>query len=274
MIRPVDWIKQILVIFWSILLTVIGIHFYLNSNSMGLTEYIGLIIIGIISLLIILSKSGVFRYVYILFLFGFSLGVILGILTNLNLLKFVLLFGIALGIAHFLITILIMREFHHIEKNREKNADKEHTAIIVVFYCNPIQLFTIIGVKRLVMGYTNFCSGRISGLYDKESYRIYPVYCKKDIIPIINDSNCKRIWIFSHGLKHGISLDEENLYYCEFENAPKKDFIAQLHCNCSGGKSLIDYLIDNPSPEKYIVSDTLRGLFDNLKDINRYLKEI
>ena len=106
---------------------------------------------------------------------------------------------------------------------------------------------------------------------NKKQYKVYTPKNASDFKKIINNPKVKSIYIFGHGVKHGIKLNKkEVLYYCEMKNTLKKDFIAQLHCNHSYGNSLADYIGKN----SYVV-DGKRNSFKNLKYyFNLYHKNI
>jgi hypothetical protein len=72
----------------------------------------------------------------------------------------------------------------------------------------------------------------------KYNYKIYEVYTKDQIIPIILDVNTTHLWIFGHGQSNKLRLMNGNLCYFEVRNAPKKVFVGQYHCNSILGKSL------------------------------------
>ena len=56
------------------------------------------------------------------------------------------------------------------------------------------------------------------------------------------DNHVKSIFLFGHGERHGIKIGkDEMIYYCEFLKTPKRNLIAQFHCNHLKGKSLADY---------------------------------
>jgi len=76
-----------------------------------------------------------------------------------------------------------------------------------------------------------------------QPFKLLTKFDKKRFRNMIYDKNCKGLYILGHGRRHGILISEdEMLYYCEYKDAPKKDFVVQLHCNHMKGKSLGDYL--------------------------------
>lgn len=89
--------------------------------------------------------------------------------------------------------------------------------------------------------------------------------CKKpeEAMTVINDKNITHVWIFGHGLRHGLDFGKEFLYYCQLESAPRKKFIGQYHCNSMGGMSLVDY--NNPSA--YDITQSNRRPRENKKSI-------
>lgn len=72
----------------------------------------------------------------------------------------------------------------------------------------------------------------------------YKIYCCSEmdaIKKVIEDPYTTHVWIFGHGIKHGVEVGKEVLFYCELKDIPQKEFIGQYHCNHGGGKSFADY---------------------------------
>lgn len=152
------------------------------------------------------------------------------------------------------------------------NEEIDHIAIITVVYSGKYffkNLFVrLSGIEILTKGLDEL----------KESYIVYRCSSPQRFQEIINKNNTKRIWIFSHGLKHGVGFGKEILYYCEVgeqykeTGLPPKEYIKQLHCNHYGGKSLADYLCD--SKEKSFVTDNTRNVKDNRKYIKEFIQDL
>jgi len=110
----------------------------------------------------------------------------------------------------------------------------------------------------------------INGLIEKHIFIVlHRCYSRDDVKKVIADSNNKKIWIFGHGRKYRLEFGDEFLYYEEMKDYPKKDYIMQFHCNPYGGKSLIDYLCNDPS--KSFISDSDIFAFENREYINKYI---
>ncbi|MCK4475162.1 MAG: hypothetical protein KAU16_00355 [Methanophagales archaeon] len=103
------------------------------------------------------------------------------------------------------------------------------------------------------------------------SYVLMKKFNIKKFEEFIYDENCYGLYIIGHGCRHGLKIDKnEMLYYCSFKDAPKKDFVVQLHCNHGGGESLADIIALNK--DKSYVSDNYRYPWSNWIYFHRLLK--
>ncbi|VVB61642.1 Uncharacterised protein [uncultured archaeon] len=159
------------------------------------------------------------------------------------------------------------RVYHNAYRNVIKypenisNGKQKHNAIIVAYtssYQKP--LLYACGIDILIKHFRD----------KEESYKIYDCNNSEQFRRVVFDKNVKSLYVFGHGEKHDIKLGNEIFHYCELENAPKKEFIAQFHCNHNGGNSLADYLIRNKINR--FVSDGTRTLPQNRKDITELCK--
>jgi len=86
---------------------------------------------------------------------------------------------------------------------------------------------------------------------------------------MVYNKKCRGLYILGHGRRHGLLISEdEMLYYCEYTDAPKKDFVIQLHCNHMKGKSLSDYLHakeDFPTDKMRVVNENREYVHEKLK---------
>lgn len=115
--------------------------------------------------------------------------------------------------------------------------------------------------------------------FNAESINYEVTECKtpRDFKDIVLNNCATHLWIFGHGSRHSVSFGTKTLFYYELIeeinrtglDLPKKQFIAQLHCNTGGGKSLADYLVDDKS--KRYVNNELRYIFQNREDIKYIL---
>lgn len=142
--------------------------------------------------------------------------------------------------------IIIVKSVCYTNKNPEFLSDKEHTAIILANNYSPENFSLYLDGVDLLIKYFKT---------NEMSYKVYKEVTGKDFKEIVKNQKVKSLYIFGHGCKHGIKFERSDfIYYCELQDAPKKDFIAQLHCNHGGGFSLADYL----AKESYVIDGKRR----------------
>jgi hypothetical protein len=241
---------------FSILLLIISIFGFFYSKQGNLTEIV----------FIPMWVLGILFAILILIFFQTSIPDLI--------LPVVLVFVIGLyGLLYILISIKLIFETYYFENYPQWYSSRPHTGIIVVHYDHQFVDYSIWGVKTLITGlYQIRKPHTIRGLFRVEPYKIYHCSKKDEIIKVIDNPNILRIWVFGHGVKHGIKANDGMLYYCELSEAPKKEFIAQLHCNPLGGKSLIDFLLLKSKTRNYIINDDYRNYTMNLTSIKEYLR--
>lgn len=106
---------------------------------------------------------------------------------------------------------------------------------------------------------------------NKKPYRVYERVNINEVRRIINNRDVSSVFLFGHGQRHGIKLGrDEMLYYCEFDNHPKKDLIAQFHCNHLKGKSLADYGL---KPRLIFIKNGIQKKYGIDKQISHIIKE-
>lgn len=94
------------------------------------------------------------------------------------------------------------------------------------------------------------------------SYKIIKKFELEEFNKFIYDEKCVGVYIIGHGMRHGLKIAKNNvLFYCNFKDAPKKEFVVQLHCNQYNGESLADIIANNEN--KSYVSDGYRWIYDN-----------
>jgi hypothetical protein len=148
------------------------------------------------------------------------------------------------------------------EKNKTK-LEKPHHGIVVVATKRRTKFAMYwSGVSTLLLSFTEN--------KQKIPYRLYVCSKQEDFKRIVFDRNVTHLWLFGHGLKHAMEFGKELLYYCEFQDAPKKEFIGQYHCNPDGGKSLADY----NNPKLSDVTDGVRHLPEIEQCVQERLKEL
>lgn len=121
----------------------------------------------------------------------------------------------------------------------------------------------------------NFFPGEIRTLISylekrKQNFSFYPRATLSDVESIMRDKNIKEVYFYGHGSSHVFQLSTDDiLYYCEFNrNEHGKEFVHQMHCGTSDGKSLSDYVVpQDHKSECYLVRKSITAL-----DIERDLK--
>ncbi len=154
----------------------------------------------------------------------------------------VLVIGLYLLFIFFVLLILDTINFlwgwKYIKSNSESLKQEGCTAIILVekrrFFIDRFPIYSS-GIPWLIMYLKN----------NGKPFKVYKWVDKDTFKRIICDEKVKEAYIFGHGVRHGIKFNmKEIFYYCnfeeEFKTLPKKDYIAQLHCNRLGGKSLVE----------------------------------
>jgi hypothetical protein len=150
-----------------------------------------------------------------------------------------------------------------IDKLKNQDISGNRRGIIVVLLDNPALNFTTVGIELLIE------KSRLRN----ELYSIYFCYSNEEIKKIFFNPEIDKIWIFGHGVFHGVKTDEGIFYYCDLEQCPTKEEIAQMHCGRFGGKSAADYLIRPFDAKKCIAKKGLRNVFlENEKDIEEFFK--
>jgi len=103
-----------------------------------------------------------------------------------------------------------------------------------------------------------------------QPFKLLKKFDKKKFDDMVYDKNCAGLYILGHGRRHGLLISEDEiLYYCEYVNAPKKDFVVQLHCNHMKGKSLGDYLC----AKEDFLTDKMRTVSENREYVHKKLKK-
>lgn len=98
----------------------------------------------------------------------------------------------------------------------------------------------------------------------KQRFSFYTHASLEDVEEIMRDNSIKEVYFLGHGSSHLFQLKTDViLYYCEFNNPVYgKEFVHQVHCGTSHGKSLVDYVV----PEKnrsgcFLVRKAINGPF-------------
>ena len=114
-------------------------------------------------------------------------------------------------------------------------SDVNHSAIIYIHYEKPI---TDQGISD--------CIALLIEGFRKNSipYKVYHFFNPGDFESIFYNNKITDLWIIGHGDQGGFSygkkrFKEDYFSYSNLKKIPPKNFIAQLHCNCGRGDSLI-----------------------------------
>jgi len=145
---------------------------------------------------------------------------------------------------------LVFLNWRYMKKNSEFNSNQNHIAIVM---CNNYMPERVIAYKEDIP--------KLIKYFKKNgwAYKIYFKADKKELREVVNDPKATIIYLLGHGERHGIKVNKnEVVYYCEFEKSPKKKFIAQMHCNHYGGKSLAEYVSEN-SIKSFVTNKKLNG---------------
>lgn len=89
----------------------------------------------------------------------------------------------------------------------------------------------------------------------------------------IYDKNCYGLYIIGHGSRQSLKISKnETCEYSNFKDAPKKEFIVQLHCNHKEGESLADIIALNKE-KSYVPSGKQYIYFNILYFVNLFFKK-
>jgi hypothetical protein len=184
-----------------------------------------------------------------------------------------LMIGICLVILWGLLAIvtIVLTERYCEKSDRYKNgtqnsifsANEAHHGIIFVQYQDPrLHLFIADSIDLLVREFD-----------EKIPFKVYPINDEADFAQVYNNPSVQWLWILGHGERRLLSfLDDGKIKDILYENYPAKShikFIAQLHCNPGGGRSLIE--INNLIPDHDITK--FRFPFQNRCYIMKKTKE-
>jgi len=154
---------------------------------------------------------------------------------------------------------------YYSKKYPSHSSDKNHHAIIMA---HKSGIFSIIddtiyadGIDLLIKFF----------LKNNKYYKVYRCNNSSDFKKVLKNKKAIKLWIFGHGTRHSIKFSKDDiLHYCDVQKYPRKNYIAQFHCNHNGGKSLADYL----SPTNNFVDDAKRYLVQNRLDVPKELRKM
>jgi len=128
--------------------------------------------------------------------------------------------------------------------NRVTDKTKDHHAILIA-----------ISTKRNKQSGSKVGSDLLIDLFTRRSIPFNIYLCNPSTAEsVISSQKTKFIYLFGHGKRGNLTfyLDGREkpdfVYYKNFINSPKKEFISQLHCNRGQDPSLCDILILNKKP--------------------------
>jgi hypothetical protein len=123
-------------------------------------------------------------------------------------------------------------------KNKQYMSEVNHDAIIVNIY-SPLGKEYIFGdgIDLLVTFFTK----------KNTPFKVYCCCNSQEFFDIVNNPNCKNLWLFGHGARGRIACKDKYVDYSELVNkmspcSKNKNYVYQLHCNSGCEKSLADYL--------------------------------
>lgn len=138
-----------------------------------------------------------------------------------------------------------IRDSEDIASHYSYNASEEHTAVILPH-----------DSKRLFDGSDASAAYLLKKLVNKEAYQVYFCPTEIDILHVLQNPKIKGVWVFGHGSKNGVVVNDKFSLYSELmieltdagpilRDMPKKKYVYQCHCNGGNGISLPHYLLDN-----------------------------
>jgi len=156
---------------------------------------------------------------------------------------------------------LVFFNWWYLRKNSELDPEKNHIAIIL---CNGYMPERILAYKEDIPKLIKYFKKR------NWPYKVYfGVNTKTKLVKIINNPKTTIIYLLGHGIRHGIRINQKEIvYYCEFLKSPRKKFIAQLHCNHMGGRSLVEYISKN-SISGFVTNKKLTSF-----GISKFIREV
>lgn len=107
-----------------------------------------------------------------------------------------------------------------------------------------------------------------------KKFSFYPDADTATVEKLMRDPDIKEVYFFGHGNSHVFQLsNDEILYYCDFNNPQYgKEFVHQIHCGTTHGKSLIDYVVPEENRAScFFFRKSING-FDIQKELKRRRK--
>lgn len=99
-------------------------------------------------------------------------------------------------------------------------------------------------------------------------FKLYNCHSRECFIDALRTSPAQHVWIFGHGTRHSVSFGNGCVVtFCELKDAPKRDFIAQLHCCHGTGMTLWEYLSKKPG----IFTEGWHHYYQNREEIKDWI---
>lgn len=108
----------------------------------------------------------------------------------------------------------------------------------------------------------------------KQDFSFYTGANIKDVEKIMADKNIKEVCFVGHGTSHVFQLcTDDILYYCDFNDVRYgKEFVHQIHCGTTDGKSLVDYVVREENKNGCFLIRKSINSFDIDKEFDRKIK--
>ncbi len=152
-----------------------------------------------------------------------------------------------------LLLLFLMANYLYIKETVDSTGGEKYVAVVLTNKSFNDLLIYLSGIMFLTMYLKK----------NKIPYKLMKEFDIKKFQEFIYDTNCYGLYVLGHGVRHGLKIsNNEILYYCNFKDAPKKEFVVQLHCNEYGGESLADIIALNK--DKSYVPDGFRSCYANL----------
>jgi hypothetical protein len=195
-------------------------YIFRNHNPKTTQELYSISIVGLLVLILFI-------------IFHFSIIATLLILVLVT--GFIIFFGFASvgSIYYYILGIIVIRK----ERGRPVNSDIKHDALIICIYKYQLKLPSYGDGIHWLIKYLR---------QNERPYIVYSCYEPKDFRLIVLNPKALNLWIFGHGTRSSLNFGTGiNQNYRELEDAPKKFFVGQFHCNGFDDpeeKSLVDII--------------------------------
>ncbi|MFA7708298.1 MAG: hypothetical protein WCX73_05095 [Candidatus Pacearchaeota archaeon] len=110
-----------------------------------------------------------------------------------------------------------------------------------------------------------------------QEFSFYPNANIEEVEEIMSNKDIREVYFFGHGNSHMFQLSADNIiYYCEFNDFKKyrKEYVHQVHCGSSHGKSLVDYVVPEKNRDKCFLFRKTINSFDIKNEFKRRLNNI